>query len=53
MENKMKTLNKHEIQLVSGGMVTQAGYSVGYAIGYVFSGQAGRDLGNWLYDGLN
>lgn len=50
----MRTLNRQEAQMVAGGgPVTQAGYGVGYAIGYVFSGQAGRDLGNWLYDRLN
>lgn len=50
----MSEIKNEELLAISGGYsITDLGYDVGYGIGYVVSGNAGRDLGGWLYEKLN
>ena len=50
----MKILNPNDTkQVVGGGIMNEMGYNVGYGLGYLFGGGAGRDLGNWIYDSLH
>ncbi|WP_395342224.1 hypothetical protein PN836_000425 [Ningiella sp. W23] len=50
----MTEINDSNLELVSGGYtVRDLGYDVGYGAAYVVSGNAGRDLGAWLYEKLN
>ena len=50
----MLEIKEHDISKVSGGFEVQdIGYSVGYGVGYVFSGKAGYQLGISIYEFLH
>lgn len=47
IKNEVQALTPIEVEFIHGASFA---YELGYAVGYVLGGGAGRDLGNWLYD---